>query len=192
MRTQVRWVFVLLLVGALTVLPACPPGVPALRLIYDQGSYGDDWIGSDFDGGLISADDFVLAAGFDTVRLIQWWGTQPADETDPGRFTIRIHGDDGGEPYYCPLHSFPVVAPSREATGDVASTGDPVYEYSIEVLPIPLVAGRVYYVSIINDIGTWRWMRTAEDTGFEAFYYSDDGGVDWDNAPGNLAFRFWE
>jgi len=190
-----RLSFVPLLVVALAGLPACPPGVPPLRLIHSQSPYGTSAFRSCgcYSATQFSADSFVLASGLDTIRLIQWWGHQAADATEPDSFLVRIYGDDGtGLPREYPLYSFPVVAPTREATGDVADSGNPIYEYSIEVLPIPLDAGTTYFLSIVKSSGAWSWMMTTEDPASEQLWFYPLGGPEWVEVPGNLAFQLWQ
>jgi len=180
----------------------CPSGVPVLRMIYNQGNFGNDAYVSILDGvdhtpSPQAADGFVLGGESPEIRVIQWWGTQDPAFSDEDDFVIRIFEDDGaGLPNRVPLYSIPVGAATRTDTGDTAKPemgSWPIFEYSVELIPFDLEPGVPYYLSIVNTTGhDWVWMWT-DGVGVEmeaCTRLADD--EDW-TAPltHDVAFRLW-
>lgn len=191
------------LVCIVVVLAGCPPRVPVLRMIYNQGNFGDDAYVSILDGvdhtpSPQAADGFVLTGASPEIRVIQWWGTQDPAITDEDDFVIRIFEDDGtGLPKMVPLYSIPVGAVAKTDTGENAKpeVGSwPIFEYSVELIPFDLTPGLPYYLSIVNTTGhDWVWMWT-DDVGVDMEAYtrlSDE--EDWTGTlTHDVAFRLWQ
>ena len=133
-------------------------------VIFSNGGMGTNSFVSDPDFPTVSADDFILAPGASTITGFQWTGLYAFSNTPQAAdaFTIQIYADVAGAPDAgAPLHSLVIGNPGRIDTG-VDSAGSDVYAYSANVVPIALVPGTTFWLSIFNDTSadaddSWFW-----------------------------------
>jgi hypothetical protein len=82
-------------------------------------------------------------------------------------FTIGIWSDSGGSGPGAQLHAFELATVNRMDTGDL-TRGYPLFDYSVDVVPVTLDAETVYWLSIENDATShggdyWGWSRSSLD-----------------------------
>lgn len=150
---------------AAAFLSAIIVAVPALAgVIYDNGSADFLDCGfSDYAAGYQNAGDFVLATGSETITGIHWWGIYSNTQLVTDDFTIVIYGDNGGMPDPGDiLFSLSAGDVGQTDTGGTIYVQYHVYEYSLKIDPLVLVAGNTYHLSIANNTGTWMWATSAQ------------------------------
>jgi len=131
---------------------------------------------SDVSAGVLSADDFSLAAPA-TVTTVRWWGSY-ADAAgtaycgpQPDTFTVMLWGDTGGSGpdntnLLADLSSLPVARSAAPVMSlDVGGASFAVFEYELDLsaTPVSLAAGTVYWLQVHADLSafpncTWVWV----------------------------------
>ncbi len=133
-------------------------------VIYDNGPSDYSTVAySDYDGdvnqpdGFVTADDFTLAAGFETITDIHWTGAYLPIGILEDDFTILIYGDDNGAPDVSDV----ITISGANVLRTVNAVDGNFYDYSLIIDPLTLVAGDTYYLAIVNNTtsgdGTWYW-----------------------------------
>jgi hypothetical protein len=103
---------------------------------------------SDFAGGQILADDFILTAGKNTIQDVHWTGRYLSG-TPTDAFSIFVCGDASGKPGTCGALTFS-SAVTRTPNGGF-------FDYSVNVNSFTVTAGVTQWLSIFNNTGTWEW-----------------------------------
>ncbi len=173
------------------MLTACPP---ALELTFDHGEYSDEALDSNVGGPnyLEAADDFVLAAGLNTISRIEWWGTQQDDYTGPDDFTIRFYLlSPPGFPSNPPLFIIPVGNVNRQETG-VEFKSKPIYRYWVDLSPFEMKPGETYFLSIRQGFSNWWWMKSPSDDPSQRCFFVSPFSLTWMADSENMSFRFWQ
>lgn len=161
-------------------------------VIFDNGGPldpSDAWLS---DVGQRMADDFVLTSGNALLGDIHWTGYYDPDEVGgTDNFTIAIYDDVNSLPAAVASYVINVGnSATRTDIGTIESntygTIDHFYQYSLDIDPIALIAGTTYWLSIVNDYGTWGWWRSAE-TGGNVLGTLDDG-ASWLGTGTELSF----
>jgi hypothetical protein len=155
--------------------------------IYSQmaPSPNAEFFADSHDGGLLTADDFVLGSA-DTIRSVSWQGANgPAGPFQADAFRILFYADSGGTPGTL-LGAFNVGAAFRVSTGTTfGDFGDALYTYEANLGGAGFAAagGTRYWIAIINDaidpVATWSWAGTFVGTAAASF----DNGASWVGQP---------
>lgn len=183
---------------AVVLSAGCPPGED-LRLIYDEGGFSDSGALSALREAVPRqqmAARFVLAASFNRIARVEWWGAAPRSDTSPQSFTVRVFGDNGsGKPGVTPLHSISVSSVARYDTGVVSpSSGASIQRYVADLVSFSLDAGEAHYLSIVRDDGnTWSWHYTDDDPPPSEVYHRSASDAEWTGPLSRqMAFRLWQ
>ncbi len=163
-------------------------------IIYDNGG-ADASTGqvSDVDAPYLSADDFVLQEGLNTITDIHWWGFYWIADTPPPAddFVALFFEDDGGGFPGNLVQTIDIGDVGRTDTGldfGLGGNSSDIYAYTADIAPLELTAGETYWLMIVNDINSdendlWFWATSGVGTNgiFD--------GVEWANNPLELAFQ---
>ena len=163
-------------------------------IIYDNGDpNGLNGQASDVDTDFVSAESFVLQAGFNTITDIHWWGFYWFNDTPQATddFAFHFYEDDGGGLPGNLVQTIGVGHVGRTDTGldfDLGPNSSDIYAYSADIAPLELTAGTTYWLAIVNDTtgdddDSWLWATSGIGTNA----ISVDGA--WQNNPSNLAFQ---
>lgn len=168
MNAHLKLAFHALLLAVLVVSVNGCPRVEPVRLLVNQGDYGEqggysELHHSDFFGGTQQlGDDFTLAEGLSEITHARWCGAYRDDTPVEDDFTIRIHRDNGfGMPQAWAAYEFHAGAVDRVATDEALAPASwdldlYRYEYQLED-PLDLDPGDTYFLVILNDTGKWMW-----------------------------------
>ena len=192
-----------LLVCFVLVFTGCPPRVPVLRCIFNQGAYGttagyseseySDFFGDEQQLG----DDFTLSEGNSTVTRVTWYGAYRDNVPVTDDFTLTVFRDNGtGMPETGGYWDCRVAeTATRTATSGVVGPGTwdiTIYEYTAEVVGWDLEHDTTYFLSIVNDTGKWMWCTNGSPIEGNSFSVARDGWGDAWGANGlDLTFRLW-
>ena len=157
MTRPTRW-----LTGLFLVLAAFAANA---GVVYDNGVAAvNDAFYSDRGIPLVSADDFALAAGANTINGIRWSGIYAFANTPPATdaFRIEIFADNGGTPADGPPLIAIDVGGGNRADSGVDLVGYDVYSYHAAIAPLTLAANTTFWLSISNDTSAdgdddWFW-----------------------------------
>lgn len=159
-----------------------------------QDGYASDF---GFPSSAQAGEDFTLNTGAAVITDIHWWGfyfdrTVAVQVPPNDDFTIRIFDVVSGVPAINPFYDNHVGNNiARTSTGN--TTGNLVFEYSVDVSPISLAPGASYLLSIVNNstqsggggYGNWFWATSQIG---DHFYRFDDGNP-WGDSNFDLAFE---
>jgi hypothetical protein len=169
-----------------TALPA------AAGIIYDNGAPGfAQGQVSDVDSPYLTADDFVLQEGLNTITDIHWWGFYWINDTPQvaDDFVALFFEDDGSGLPGNLVQAIDIGDIGRTDTGlDFGGAASDIYAYSADIAPLELTAGATYWLSIVNDTtvdGDDSWFWAATSFGANAIF----DGIEWAENPVELAFQ---
>lgn len=163
------------------------------RVIFDNGvSDVTDAVPSDREFPLISADDFVLAPGSNTITGIRWTGIYAPTSSPPAAddFRIEIFADNAGAPIGSALPIGIDIVHMRRADSGVDIAGYDVlfgkmgsfdiYNFQADIGPTTLAANTTFWLSISNNTSAdtddyWNW-GTGSNPG-NSFAGADEGAV---------------
>jgi hypothetical protein len=180
-----------LFMGAVLTCAALPASA---GIIYDNG-VADASTGqvSDVDAPYLSADDFVLQEGLNTITDIHWWGLYWIADTPQAAddFVVAFFEDDGGGLPGNLVQTFEIGDVGRADTGldfNLGGNSSDIYAYTANIAPLQLNAGETYWLMIVNDTtnddnDSWFW--AASGIGTNGIF----DGVEWANNPLELAFQ---
>ena len=133
-------------------------------VIYSNGPIASNGRLSDTDAPNFVADDFTLAAGANVITGVEWTGLYAFTNTPlVDNFTIQFFTNAAGSPALTPFLSLAIGNPGRTDTGVNTSVGNfDIFAYSVNVAPITLAPGTVFWVSIFNNTSAdtndnWFW-----------------------------------
>jgi hypothetical protein len=181
----------------------CPPRVPVLRCIFNQGTYGttagySESEYSDFFGGESQlGDNFMLTEGNSTVTHVSWYGAYRDNVPVTDDFLLTVFRDNGtGMPETGGYWEWRAAdAVTRTATDGLIAPGAwdvTIYEYSCDVSGWNLEPDTTYFLSIVNDTGKWMWCFNGSPTQGDTFSVARDSwGDDWGANGLDLTFRLW-
>ncbi|MCP4639908.1 MAG: hypothetical protein GY851_05730 [bacterium] len=186
----------------LLLCAGCPPRVPMLRLIFNQGTYGhsggysEDEYSTFFGDTQQLGDDFHLTADNSTITYVRWWGAYRDDTPATDDFSIRIYLDNGsGMPESWSYCDYRAGAVAREDTGDIFEPGGwnlNIYEYSTAIPPFVLDPVSTYYIVIVNRTGKWLWSTNGSPSQGNNFGVSRDTTTGpWGSHGLDNAFQLW-
>lgn len=180
----------------------CPPRVPVLRLIFNQGTFGDTAYLSEsehsvfFDTENQMGDDFRLTGRTSAVTHVTWWGAYANNTPVEDNFLLTVYRDNGaGMPEsggYWEQGAGDQV--NRTATSGVVEPGVldlTIYEYSCNVEDWDFETDTIYYLSIVNDTasGTWMWCANGSSSqGNDFGVHRVTWGEDWTANTVDMAF----
>ncbi|MFO7976554.1 MAG: hypothetical protein R6V12_18190, partial [Candidatus Hydrogenedentota bacterium] len=202
MRTRVCLTIGLLL-GVVVFVVGCPWRVPALRLIFNQGTYGTYGFYSKtdtsvfFGGEQQVGDDFRLTGENSTITQVRWWGAYGDNTPVTDDFLLTIYRDNGTdmpEPHGFWEYRAEDLADRTATTGiiDPGIRDLTIYEYICDVEEWELEPDTTYYLSIVNDTGTWIWCTNGSATEGNTFcVIRDTWGEDWHDEASDMAFQLW-
>ena len=186
--------------GCALILLALSSSAARGEVIFDNGApdFMDGWA-SDFVQPVQEAEDFVLAAGQNTITGVHWWGSY-SYSTIPSvdDFTVQLFADNGGFPAVDPFVQLAVGDVGRTDTGDVGLggqiVGHTIFKYSVDISPVTLVPSTRYYLSIVNStpgpVGeSWRWTTSVEGAPVGSHWWRVPGVIPWTAAADSLAFN---
>jgi hypothetical protein len=174
------------------ILVSIPCATTVQATIFSQPlDAGEAGFISDFGGAdpQQQADNFMLGSPA-VLGTVRWWGGYDFNDVQTDSFVIRLFGDNGaGLPQVDPFLETP-VAPTRQLTGLSDPFGDDLYQYSAQLSAgVPLAAGTISSLSIVNDTSAGNWFWALDGTGNDFSREAD--GLAWEEFPtdGNQAFE---
>jgi hypothetical protein len=121
-------------------------------------------LASDFARAQQEADNFALAQSA-SVLAIHWWGAYANNGIGTDNFTLRFFSDVAGNPTTVPFVDVSSLSVTRAVTNLVDNLGDQVYDYQATLASsISLVGATSYYLSLVNNTGTWDWVGSGPGT----------------------------
>ena len=140
-----------IVLGVMALAALCC-GMAHADVIFDNGETIS--LGGLFSGGIypLVSDNFSLNGGANVVTDIHWWGfyndTNPIVPSDD--FTVSIFADNGGSPAGAPLYTYSnAVTIAGNGTNSLGVF--PEYEYTMNIDPLELVPGTVYWIAVANN-----------------------------------------
>jgi hypothetical protein len=147
----------------------------------DSGSGGQQEIASGF------------TVPYDTqITDVQWYGAYRFGNVPSNavQFLISFYSDADFLPGALIIKEVPHVM--GVPTGFANSGGLPILAYDIPIAPLPLSAGSIYWISILEDDASTpfadHWVWQTSDLGHISFAFSDDGGLGGIRSGGPLQF----
>jgi len=138
-------------------------GAANAAVIYDNNVVPINALTSDSSATRLTADDFRLQPGANTITGVQWTGIY-AEDNSPGTdvFTIQFFADAGGVPSASPLATSVVGSAVNRSDSGNDVLGFDLYSYSAVISPLSLAANTTFWVSIFNDTTAdtndrWLW-----------------------------------
>jgi hypothetical protein len=133
-------------------------------VIYDNGPTATNGRLSDAAAPNFVADDFTLAAGANVITDVEWTGLYAFANTAPlaDDFTFQFFADVAGSPALTPFTSLAIGNPARTDTGTSTGFGFEIFAYSVNIAPLAVAPGTVFWLSIFNNTSAdtddnWFW-----------------------------------